>query len=257
MNKRVVLLKGMLGKSFALLKRYGVNTLARVFTLYFLFLLMFFGGRAVAGPALTGSTEGLVIGFFLFTMTVISFSGIAQNLNQEAQWGTLEQLSMTPFGLHEIVSYKAAINLFWSVVWGSLILVATVVTTGTSLQLPVVTVLVVGILGLVSVVGVGIALAGLVLLYKRIEGLFQLLNFAFVGLIAAPVESVPAVKILPVTLASHLIQRAMKQGTNLWDMETLNLALLVAVAVAYFAIGHFVFYLCYRRARRLDVIGDY
>ena len=77
-------------QQFILLVRYPVNTLGRFVTMFVFFAIIFFGGQAVAGPAFADSLSGIVMGFFLFTMVTVAYSGLAWNATREAQWGTLE-----------------------------------------------------------------------------------------------------------------------------------------------------------------------
>jgi ABC-2 type transport system permease protein len=54
-----------------------------------------------------------------------------------------------------------------------------------------------------------------------------------------------------------MLQRAMLEGTRLWEFSLVEVGLLVAVAGGYFAAGYLVFQYATRRARRLGVLGDY
>ncbi|EFW92486.1 hypothetical protein ZOD2009_09263 [Haladaptatus paucihalophilus DX253] len=252
-----VLFRGNFIKSYILLKRYIVNTVAQIGTIYILFLLIFFGGQAVAGRSLNDSLGGIIVGFFLFTMTQIAFSSLAQTMTQEAQWGTLEQLYMTPFGIGRVITIQTVVNLLWSFVWGSLILVLMLVTTGETLIIDFVTVVPLGILTIASAIGLGFALGGLALLYKRISAAFQLMQFVFIGLLSAPVTDVPLAKFLPLSLGSYLLRQSMQNGTSLWNIDPTDLGILVGVAVVYTVVGYVAFTLCQRRARKLGVLGDY
>jgi ABC-2 type transport system permease protein len=62
---------------------------------------------------------------------------------------------------------------------------------------------------------------------------------------------------LPLAHGSVLLQRAMVDGTRLWQFSALELGILVAVAVGYLAAGYVVFQYATNRARRLGVLGDY
>lgn len=252
-----VLFRGVFLRSYILLKRYIVNTVIQIGTIYLFFLLIFLGGQAIAGQALSDSLGGIIVGFFLFTMATIAFSGLAQNLMQEATWGTLEQLYMSPFGIGRVVSVQTIANLLWSLIWGSLILTMMMATTGRWLSVNLLTIVPIGVFAIASAIGVGFVLAGLALLYKRIGAVFQLVNFGFVGLIAAPVDELPLLKFLPLSLGSFLLRRSMQQGVTLTEIAPADLAILVGVAVVYLGLGYGVFTLCQRRARKLGVLGDY
>ncbi|KTG10045.1 ABC transporter [Haloprofundus marisrubri] len=251
------LLAAIARKQFTLLVRYPINTISQLFGLYVFFALIFFGGQAVGGAAFGESLAAIIVGFFLFTMTIVAYSGLAWDVTREAQWGTLEQLFMSPFGFGRVMAAKAAVNVCFSLLWGGVILLSMLVTTGQSLSVNLVTVLPVGVLTIASALGVGFVFAGLALVYKRIENLFQLIQFAFVALIAAPVDAVPALRLLPLAQGSALLREAMTQGTQLWEFQAFEVGMLVLTAVGYLAIGAYVFGRASRRARRLGVLGQY
>lgn len=254
---RYVLVRTITAKSFILLRRYAFNTLSQLAGLYVMFVVLFFGGRALGGAAFDDSLEGLIVGFFLFTMAIVAFSGLSWDLMREAQWGTLEQLFMSPFGFEWVMVVKSSVNVLLSFLWGAVMLGLMLLTTGRSLHVDVLTVVPVGLLTLAPAVGVGFAFGGLALVYKRIESVFQLLQFGFIGLIAAPVGAYPLLKALPLSLGSFLLARAMGDGVRLWEMAPADLALLSLTAVGYFALGLAVFRFASRKARRDGVLGHY
>ncbi|WP_049924387.1 ABC transporter [Halopiger djelfimassiliensis] len=247
----------LLVKRFVLLVRYPVNTLGRFLTTFVFFLVIFFGGQAMGGPAFDDSLGGLIVGFFLFTLTVTAYSGLAWNITREAQWGTLEQLFMSPHGFGTVFVLKSIVNVLESFLWGFSMLGAMVVLTGQPLVVDVVTIVPIATLALLSVIGIGFLFAGLALLYKRLENVFQLVQFAFVGLIAAPAADTPAVTVLPLVKGSELLLIAMNDGTSLGEFPLADLGLLFAVGVGYAGLGYVAFHLAQRRARRRGVMGHY
>lgn len=257
MTRTDLLFRAVLKKKVLLLVRYPVNTVSQFGTIYLFFLVIFLGGQAVAGAALDDSLAGIIVGFFLWTVAIVSYSSLSWNITREAQWGTLEQLFMSPHGFGRVIVTKVVVNVLEAFVWGAVILALMLLTTGRSLHLDAVTVLPLGVLTIASAVGVGFALAGLAILYKRVENAFQLVQFAFIGLIAAPVSSVPVLKALPLAHGSHLIQRAMQDGVRLWEFSPTALGVLVATAVVYVGVGYALFHRAQRRARRKGVLGHY
>jgi len=244
-------------KQFVLLVRYPVNTATRFLTMIFFFSLIFFGGRAVAGPNLGGSLGSVIVGFFVWTLSFVAYARLAWNVTREAQWGTLERLFMSPHGFGRVMWVKTAVNLCFTFLWAFATLLVMMLISGKWLDIEPITVVTLGLLSLGSVVGIGFFFAGLALLYKRIENVFQLVNFAFLGLIAAPVDTYPWLKLLPLTQGSYLLRRAMDGGEPLWELPVIDLAVLVATAVVYLLVGYYCFDRCQRRARRLGLLGQY
>lgn len=249
---------GVFEKQLILLKRYWINTSMLLITSYVFFALIFYGGQAVAGPAIENSLDGIVVGFFLFTATIAAFFGTAQNIQREAQWGTLEQLFMSPHGIGRVMAIKSIWNVLFSIAMALALLVIMLLTTDRSLAVDAVTIGVLMILSLATVLGIGFLFAGLSLLYKRIENVQQLMQFGFIGLIAAP----PAIEssllgLLPLSQGSAMLIEAMTEDVTLWEFAATDIAVLVGAGVVYLSAGYLAFHLCVRRARRLGVMGHY
>lgn len=253
----IALTKVIFYKQLILLLRYPLNTISQFLAMFFFFAVIFFGGQAVGGPALTNSLNGIIVGFFLFTLSISSYSGIARNVTREAQWGTLERLFMSPHGFGTVMAVKTIVNISINFVWSFMLLLLMFITTGRWLTIDPLTVIPLTVLTLMSVVGLGFLCAGLALVYKRIENLFQLIQFMFIGLIAAPVGRVEWLKFLPVTLGSHLIQIAMEDGIRLWEFPIQELSLLTVTGVTYMMIGYYCFYRAGIKARKEGLMGHY
>ncbi|WP_458206188.1 ABC transporter permease [Haladaptatus sp. NG-SE-30] len=257
MEGRLNLFRAILRKKAVLLVRYPVNTVSQLVTIYALFAIVFFGGRAVAGPAITDSIDGIIVGFFLFTAAIVAYSGLSWNITREAQWGTLEQLFMSPLGFGTVMSLKVVVNVIFSLLWGVVVLALMLLTTQTNLTLDLLTVGPLLVLAVASAVGVGFVFAGLALLYKRIENAFQLVQFGFIGLISAPVEAYPALRWLPLSEGSYLLRRAMSDGVHLWEFPAESLDILLLTATGYIVVGYLFFDRAQRRARQKGVLGHY
>ncbi|UPV73560.1 ABC transporter permease [Halorussus limi] len=244
-------------KSVTLMRRYLVNTLSQIVSMYLLFAVMFFGGRQIAGAAITRSIEGIVVGYFLWMLIMSAYSSIANDIMQEAQWGTLEQLYMSPLGFDRIVGVKTVVNVFVSLFLSTILLVLMLATTRVTLSFDLVTVAPILILTLAPAVGLGYVFGGLALLYKRIESAFRLMQFAFVALVAAPVEQFPVLRFAPFSLGSYLLREAMGADESLLEIPAADLGLLVAVSVVYLGLGYGVFRVIQRKARERGVLGEY
>ena len=251
------LARAVLYREAILFVRYPANAIGGVVIALFFFGVLFYGGRMVAGRALTDSIEGIVVGYFLWTLSVGAYSSISNDIGSEVQWGTLERHVMTPFGFAPVAMLKGIAKIVRTFLTSTVILVVMLGMTGTALQLNLFTIVVVATLTITSVLGLGFAAGGVTLLYKQIGSWLNLLQFGFVVLISAPSLDVPWLSLLPLAHGSGLLQRAMLDGTRLWEFSAFDLALLLATAVGYLGFGYLVFQYATRRARRLGVLGDY
>jgi len=251
------LARAVLYREFLIFVRYPANAIGGIVVSLFFFAMLFLGGRLLAGQALTDSIEGIVVGYFLWTLSVGAYSSVSNDIGSEVQWGTLERHITTPFGFAPVALLKGVAKVVRTFLTSAVILAAMLLATGTRLSLAPVTVVAVAGLSIVSVLGLGFAAGGVTVLYKRIGNWLNLLQFGFVGLISAPVFDLPWTRVLPLAHGSAMLQRAMVDGTRLWEFPLADLGLLVAVAVGYLLGGYLVFQFATRRARRLGVLGDY
>lgn len=257
MSRHIVVAKAITTKSLTLARRYAVNTAINFLTLYVFFALIFFGGRFVAPELLNESLGPLVVGYFLFTMAVAAYADLTHDLTDEAQWGTLEQLSMSPIGFTWVVVIKTTVNLAGTFAMGVTLLGLMMLMTGVSLYLPPFTLVVVGGLTLAPVVGLGFLFGGGALVFKQLGKVFSLVQLSFIGLLALPVQEFPAMKLLPIALGSHLLQEIMVNNVRLWDLAPIDIGILGLTAAAYVAIGLAGFRFAATRARERGVLGHY
>ena len=251
------LLRAVLVREFLITVRYPANAIGGIVVAVFFFGVLFYGGTLLAGRALADSLSGIVVGYFLWTLSVGAYSSISNDVGSEVQWGTLERHVTTPFGFAPVALIKGVAKVVRTFLTSAVVLAVMLLLTGTRLALDPLTVVVVAGLAVTSVLGLGFAAGGLTVLYKRVGSWLNLLQFGFVVLVSAPVFDAPWLRVFPLAHGSALLQRAMVDGVRLWQFGLGDLALLVAVAAAYLAGGYAVFHYATRRARRLGVLGDY
>lgn len=247
-------------KRYALeLKRYYFNTLSMLASFYLVFLLLFLGVRSFAGEStgFGGALGGMVVGFFVFYLTVYAYAELSWVLIGEAQQGTLEQLSMSPVGLKRVLVARIFAALAYRVVIMFVLLVLMMATTGRWLSVDVPTIVPLLVLTIASVQGVGFFMGGLALVFKQIQATLGILQFLFVALIAAPLDRFPWAKFLPLTWGTKLIAGSMLEGRHLWQIPPGDLALLLANALFYFGAGLVAFAFFERQARDRGLLGHY
>jgi ABC-2 type transport system permease protein len=251
------LARAVLYREFLIFLRYPANAVGGIVVAIFFFGLLFYGGQLLVGRAITQSLEGIVVGYFLWTLSVGAYSAVSNDIGSEVQWGTLERHITTPFGFAPVALLKGVAKIVRTFITSTIVLAVMLLLTDTALQVEPVTVVSIAGLAITSVLGLGFAAGGVTVLYKRIGNWLNLLQFGFVVLVSAPVFDAPWTRLLPLAHGSALLQRAMVDGTRLWQFPLLDLALLVGVAAFYLVGGYLVFHVSTRRARRLGVLGDY
>jgi ABC-2 type transport system permease protein len=249
--------KAVLYREYLIFVRYPANAIGGLIFGLLFFGLLFYGGKLLAGRALTDSIEGIVVGYFLWTLSVGAYSAISNDIGSEVQWGTLERHVMTPFGFAPVALLKGVAKVVRTFLTSAVLLAVMLVLTGSTLQLHLLTVVPVAVLSVVSVLGLGFAAGGIAVLYKRIGNWLNLIQFGFIPLISAPAFDLGWARVLPLAQGSALLQRAMVDGTRLWEFPLADLGILLGTAVGYLLAGYVVFQLATDRARKLGVLGDY
>lgn len=257
MTATVRLFHGLVAKEWAILKRYWLNTLGGIVGAFLFFAVAFVGGQAVAGPQLDGSLGGIVVGYFLVILAIAAYMETTTKVTREAQWGTLEQLHMTPLGFGRVILLQGVVTIGFSFLWGFGVLALMLLLTGVTLSLDIVTIVPIAAFSMLSVIGVGLVFAGLAVLYKRVEQILNLVQFVIFGLVAAPLSGYEAAYLLPLAKGSDMLQRAMGDGLRLWEFSLVDHALLVGIGIAYLAVGYVVFMWFTAVATRRGVLGHY
>lgn len=250
-------LKAVIYRDLLIWFRYPIDAVLGILGNVFVFGMIFYGGRLITAQAINNTIEGLIVGYFLWTLSFGAYSGITNEIRAEASWGTLERHYITPFGFGPVVFAKAVAIIFRTFLTSSVILGVMLLMTETHLDIHFLTVLPVALLAITSALGLGFAMSGLSVLYKRISNLVNILQFALIGLISAPIFDLWWTKFLPLVQGSKLLQKAMTSGIYIWEFDPVALAILLGTAAFYLGIGYVTFSLTTKRARHLGTFGDY
>lgn len=236
--------------------RYWVNTISAVITFYLMFALLFFGGQSIVPRATGESAPALIIGFFVWMMAFGSFRDPSRGLMDDAQWGTLERLYMTPRGLDAVIILRTVYFLVYRLLLGLVLLAFMMVTTTTFLNIDLISIIPIALLTISNASAIGFAFGGLAIIYKRIENIFYIIQFLFIAALFAPSD--PYVyNLLPLKLGFDLLTEILENGKQIWELSMLDLGTLVGVAVAYFVIGLLVLNYCLSVARARGVMDHY
>lgn len=245
----LVLLGAQFKKEFIYFRRYFFNSIGSLVTLYVVFLLIFLGYRGLAGGAEWYGTglSSLIVGYVLWTITMVIYQDISYTLFNEAREGVLEQLYMSPFGYTMVTMTRLLAGLIFNLLFAAVILLASILSTGRTVHLNLPSLLPLIFLLLMPIVGLGFTLGGLQLIFKRIQSFLQVVQFLLIGIIAAPI-SMGWTRLLPGSLASNLIRKVMVENLRFFDLALLDIIQAGIVALAYFYFGYLIFKICERKS---------
>jgi len=257
--KKLTLFRTMFVREWIGLKRYPFNLLSGLIALYLIFLVVFVGYKALgAGSPQFGDTlDGIVVGFMMWTFAIAAYSTLSWELMNEARMGTLEQLYMTPFGFDWVCIFRVISSFFLNLIFVLPILALMMVTTGRYLHLDLMSIVPLLILSLAGVYGIGFVMGGLALVFKQVQAFFQIIQFVFIGLIAAPISRLPLLKALPLALGSNLIGGVMVDKRSILLLPPGDLLILLINSAFYFLVGFWTFKLFLGIARKRGLLGHY
>lgn len=245
--------------------RYKFDFLSMIASLYMIFLAMFFGysgiGQAVGGNqmALDSTLEGIVAGYFMWTIMIMAFFEISQSVISDAGKGTLEQLSMSSLGLHRVLVIRSLINLLISISICVVILILTMATSGYWLEIKVLQSIVVIGIGLFSMLGVSMIFAGIALIHKKVQSFLNIMQFLLLAIVI-PGNSAfgkGVSTLIPFRPSIEKFYSLSLGGQNLWDFPISDYLLLIVNAAGYFIIGSLVFKYCTIKAKKAGLLGQY
>jgi ABC-2 type transport system permease protein len=255
----LTLLQAELKRSWNIFKAYPVDEVLGAVIMAALFLICFFSAKFMAGPTANFGTRGdaTVVGYIVWMLSMAKMSDTSSSLRSEASTGTLEQLMTSPFGAVRIFLIRSladtTVIVAWMAVVSALIILVThpVLHFSFSVIVPILTVL-------ATATGLGLMLSSLVLLFKRMDSIGQIVNFLLLGLLVLPLESWAGPRfwlgsLLPITPGSSLLREILVKQQ--FDFTLLAISLINGVA--YFSVGAFLFTKALARAKRRGLVGKY
>ncbi len=249
-----------LKRSWIEFTRYPVDAVAGVFIITSVFYGLFLSARYIAGPNLQfgDRLDAIVVGYVLWTLVIFVVTSIVSILQIEAQTGTLEQVMLTPYGVPRVFLARAIASLTINIVIISGILILILLLTGRQLYFPPTLILPL-LTVLFGAYGLAFLMASLALLFKRIQQLLGLTQFALLFLLAVPSETWSgtlwiARLLLPMTMGAGILRDLMARNLSLNFVE---ISLAFFNGLAYLVLGLIVFRRAEIEAKRRGILGGY
>lgn len=265
MRKLFYVFKVSFEKSVKEMVRYKFNTLSEIMTFYALFIAMFFGMKLfgtsmkVAPVDLGQTLEGFVIGYFLWTVMVSAYSDTAYGVINDASKGTLEQISMSSLGLHNVLVVKSLASLLVNLIISFIVLLSIMATTNYWLNIDLLPILIVIFLGIFSMLGISLVLAGLALIFKKVQSLLNLVQYFLISLVMIGTDGFGSILsiVLPFRPTIEKVYAITLGNESLADISLGDYGLIIGNSLVYFLIGVFVFNQCAKMAKKKGLLGQY
>jgi len=238
--------------------RYLPNTVSLVITFYVIFLGVFFGIKVVGDPAtVEENVRYLIVSNAFWFLLMMGVSSMGWELSAEALRGTLEQLYMSTVPPYLILLFRMIATMLINTVLLALLITLSMLTTGQWLTVDVTTLVLVLPPTFLAVMGLGYAVAGLTIVYKQMNAVLQLLQFALMGIAFVPLTAVPLFELAPTAKGIDMIRQVMAAGTPLATFTALDWATLVGTGAFWFVLGLGVYLLFERRSMNRGLLGHY
>lgn len=254
------LLIGELKRTWTQTRRYPTEVVGGVVILTTVFYGIFISTQYIAGPASTfgDRLDSVVVGYVIWTLVLYIVNDIANNLQIEAQTGTLEQVFLSPFGAPRVFLARAIASLSLRILLIAIVLGLIILITGSRIAFPVALLLPLFTL-LLSAYGLAFFIGSFALVFKKVQQLLGIFQFVLLFLLAAPTEDFTgsarvAANIMPILPSVGLLRGLMARGESL-DFGMWAIAL--ANGLIYFLLGTLVFRWAEGKAKRQGSLGGY
>lgn len=257
MRSYAYLLYGFCSRNFTMIRRYPLNFVGTIITHLMVFLMIFVGGQAIAPTEFGESLGAIIVGYFVLSTVLNTFFSMSGLINNEAKYGTLEQLYISEFSFPIIMSAAVVAGLVLNLGMAVVNLGAVLVITGETLTLNLLTVGPLLLFTLLYAVGLSFLFGGIALLFKRIRSLFSIVQFLFIGIISLALTDLFWPRLLPVGQGAAMLHDAMANGRHITEFPIAEHALLVGTTALYLVIGYLSFHIAQYRARQRGLLDDY
>lgn len=263
MTKYYYLCKVSIERTIKEFIRYRFNAISEVLYLYVLFLAMFLGiksfgtGFGISPIDMGSNLEGFIVGYFLWTIIVTSYSGIAYGLTNDANRGTLEQLNMSGIKLSTIVTVRSLSDLLINLIVSAVLLFIIIITTNYQFEIKIFSILLPIFIGIFGILGIGLIFGGLALIFKKIQSLLNIVQYFFIAFLMVSPENKIIYNLLPFRPAADIVMLSMRRGFSFIDFSIYDYGIMIGNSVLYFSIGLLAFNRCIKLAKKKGLLGQY
>ena len=233
-------------------RRYWVEAMVGTGMMLGLFGGLLYAVLSISGKNVaSGEVDGLILGFALWMFANGAFAGAPTDVMEETEQRGLEQLCLAPLPLSVLLSLRIVRRMIGSAMMMLLTLWLIEFFTGQRLQPHYFATLGLALLAAPALTGVGVVLAGAVLMVKKGQMMVAAAYPLLIAIVALPAYPVNGFALLPYALGAASA-KALTAGAvlplSVWILIALN-------SIGYLFIGLWAFRLLLRRAKRRGVLG--
>ncbi|MGV2620733.1 UNVERIFIED_CONTAM: ABC transporter permease [Halobacillus marinus] len=253
----MMLWKAYIKKEAILAKRYITDTIGGGITIFLVFLLIFYGYSGIVGFNFGSDTkESLILSFIIWILAISIYQNITDSIEDETRIGTIEQLYLSKYSFLTVITFKSFAMLLIDFIQIFVLLMLMMLVTQTFLDFHNIgSILLLTFFVSLSFWGLGYALAGGVLLFKKIGTFLQIIQFVLLGLMFLPAEASPFFKLIPSVWGLNLLRDVMVHGTQLSAFGWTDYLYLTLPSIAALLVGILLFRKCLTKATEQSILG--
>jgi len=237
------------------MKQYWFETVASIMMMTVVFLGLFFGIKTflLTGDD-TSSLDGLLFGYILWSFSTAAYSSVTSSIIEDNQKGFLEQLFLCPQGYTRLLMAKVFSAVSMGFVMMTILAYLAMALSGNWIELNFAKLFPLLLLTVPSVIGLGLFLGGLALVYKRVDTFVALMMLALMGLVAVPALPLNWASFLPLAPGASLARLVVLEQQ---ELSFNDLSIVAVNSLVYLLIGILSFKHFERMAKRKNLIGQY
>jgi len=237
------------------MRQYWFETFSSLFFLIGIFLGLFYGIKGFVLEQGDGqSLDGLVLGFLLWTFATGAYGSVTKSLIEDTQKGYIEQLFLCPNGFISLMLCRSLSENLVGLVMLTIIAYIVMAITGNWLTINFAYFYGILLLAAPSLVGFGLMISGLALLFKRVETVGAMLNLALMGLVALDGLPLNVFTLLPFVPGASLARDVVLEQSAL---RLDYLLIVIANSLVYLTSGIYMFRAFEKQAKKRNLIGQY
>ncbi|MCH4058193.1 MAG: ABC transporter permease [Lactobacillaceae bacterium] len=242
-------------------RRYPTETIAQILIAAGSFFAFIFGSQYIVGmPILGNHLSDLVVSYVLWMLILNTVGDNGFAIAEEAESGTLEQLYLSRYSPVKIFLVRSAVNIIFSLLFVLVVLILLLLLIDFQIKLSPAIILPV-LLALLVAMGVGLLVASLAIVFKRVSQLLTIIQFGFLFLIVYPFAKQGIFgkilgSVLSMTPIYHWLSLIV-QGQSFWIQNGQLFLISMLNAIGWFAIGILVYRRASNRAQEQGTLGHY
>jgi ABC-2 type transport system permease protein len=175
----------------AQMTRYPGETISSMMVLFLVFAGLFYGARYMTAAPISGARLAtVVIGYAVWMLMMSATGDMGWSIQNEAQNGTLEQVMLVPWAAVWVFLVRAVMSIAGFLLPEAVIIAALIVMTGVHFVWSPLAAAPVAMV-LVTAWGLGLVVAALALVLKRVGQVLQIVQFLLLFVILSPVATLP------------------------------------------------------------------